>query len=36
MSADDVFPEAYTAWHLSTAARIAPKTTLTRLDMIGW
>jgi nicotinamidase-related amidase len=36
MSADDVFPEAYTAWHLSTAARIAPRTTLTRLDMIGW
>lgn len=36
MSADDVFSEAYTAWHLSTAARIAPKTTLTRLDMIGW
>ena len=36
MSADDVFPEAYTAWHLATAARIAPQTTLTRLDMIGW
>jgi nicotinamidase-related amidase len=36
MSADDIFPEAYTAWHLSTAARIAPKTTLTRLDMIAW
>ena len=36
MSADEVFPEAYTAWHLSTAARIAPKTTLTRLDMIAW
>ncbi len=36
MSADEVFPEAYTAWHLSTAARIAPRTTLTRLDMITW
>lgn len=36
MSADEVFPEAYTAWHLSTAARIAPKTTITRLDMISW
>lgn len=36
MSADDVFPEAYTAWHLSTAARIAPRTTLTRLGMIQW
>ena len=30
MSADEVFPEAYTAWHLATAARIAPQTTLTR------
>lgn len=36
MSSDDVFPEAYTAWHLSTAARIAPNTTLTRLGMITW
>lgn len=36
MSADEVFPEAYTAWHLSTAARIAPKTTLTRLGLISW
>src|SRR6202040_1867238 len=34
MSADDLFPEAYTAWHLSTAARISNQTTLTRLDMI--
>ncbi len=36
MSADEVFPEAYTAWHLSTAARIAPKTTITRLSLISW
>jgi nicotinamidase-related amidase len=36
MSADDLFPELYTAWHLSTAARIAPQTTLTRLDMISF
>ena len=36
MSADDVFPEAYTAWHLATAARISAQTTLTRLDMIVW
>lgn len=34
MSADDPFPEAYTAWHLANAARIASKVTLTRLDMI--
>jgi len=36
MSADDLFPEAYTAWHLSTAARISNQTTLTRLDMTGF
>lgn len=36
MSADDVFPEAYTAWHLSTAARISSNVTLTKFDMIGF
>ena len=36
MSADDVCPELYTAWHLSTAARISAKVTLTRFDMIGF
>jgi nicotinamidase-related amidase len=36
MSSDEVFPDLYTAWHLSTAARIAPKVTLTRLDMISF
>ena len=36
MSSDDVFPELYTAWHLSTAARISSKVTLTRIDMIGF
>jgi nicotinamidase-related amidase len=36
MSSDDLFPELYTAWHLSTAARISNQTTLTRLDMIGF
>ena len=36
MSADNVFPEAYTAWHLSTAARISANVTLTRFDMIGF
>jgi nicotinamidase-related amidase len=34
MSSDDVFPELYTAWHLSTASRIADKTTLTKIDMV--
>jgi nicotinamidase-related amidase len=36
MSADDLFPELYTAWHLSTAARISAQVTLTRLDMINF
>jgi nicotinamidase-related amidase len=34
MSSDDLFPEAYTAWHLATASRISNQVTLTRLDMI--
>jgi nicotinamidase-related amidase len=36
MSADNVFPELYTAWHLSTAARISAKVTLTKFDLIGF
>jgi nicotinamidase-related amidase len=34
MSSDDTFPELYTAWHLSTASRIADKVTLTKTDMV--
>jgi nicotinamidase-related amidase len=36
MSSDDVFPELYTAWHLSTAARISNEVTLTKFEMIGF
>jgi len=36
MSGDEVFPELYTAWHLSTAARISAMVTLTKFDMIGF
>jgi nicotinamidase-related amidase len=36
MSGDEVFPELYTAWHLTTAARISAKVTLTKFDMIGF
>jgi hypothetical protein len=36
MSADDVFPEFCSAWHLANAARISNRVTLTRLDMIGF
>jgi nicotinamidase-related amidase len=36
MSADTVFPELYTAWHLATAARVSNQVTLTTLDRIGY
>ena len=36
MSADDLFPELYTAWHLANAARIMNQVTLTKIDMIGY
>ena len=36
MSGDNVFPELYTAWHLTTAARISGKVTLTRFDMMAF
>jgi nicotinamidase-related amidase len=36
MSSDDLFPEAYTAWHLANAARISNQVTLTKLDMIAF
>jgi nicotinamidase-related amidase len=36
MSSDDAFPELYTAWHLSTASRIADKVTLTKIDMVSF
>lgn len=34
MSADDLFPELYTAWHLSTAARISNQVTLSQLNAV--
>src|SRR5204863_4529090 len=36
MSADEVFPELYTAWHLATAARISSSVTLTKFELIGF
>lgn len=36
MSSDDLFPEAYAAWHLATAARISAQVTLTKLDAISY
>ena len=36
MSSNDAFPELYTAYHLTTAARIDAKVNLTRVDMISY
>ena len=36
MSSNEAFPELYTAYHLTSAARIADKVTLTRADMISY
>ncbi len=36
MSADDLFPELYTAWHLANAARISSQVTLTKIELIGY
>jgi nicotinamidase-related amidase len=34
MSAESLYAEQYTAWHLTNAPVIAPKITLTRIDMV--
>lgn len=36
MSSNEAFPELYTAHHLTTAARVEAKVTLTRVDMISY
>ena len=36
MSSNEAFPELYTAYHLTTAARVEAKVTLTRVDMISY
>lgn len=36
MSADDAYPEQYTAWHLTNASRIAPRVTLTKIDLVQY
>ena len=36
LSSNEAFPELYTVWHLANAARIAPKTIVTRVDMITY
>jgi nicotinamidase-related amidase len=34
MSASDLYPEQYVAWHLSHAPGVAPRVTLTKIDMM--
>jgi nicotinamidase-related amidase len=36
MSSTELYAEQYVAWHLTHAPGVAPKTTLTRIDMIGF
>jgi nicotinamidase-related amidase len=36
MSSDTIFPELYTAWHLTNAARISNQVTLTKIESIGF
>ena len=36
MSSNEAFPELYTAYHLTTSARVEAKVTLTRVDMISY
>lgn len=36
MSSDTIFPELYTAWHLTNAARISNQVTLTKMESIGF
>ncbi len=36
VSAPTTYAEQYTAWHLANAPRLAPQTTLTKIDLIGY
>jgi len=36
MSGDGLYPEQYTAWHLTHTQRIMQHVTLTRVDMVGY
>ena len=36
MSSTELYAEQYVAWHLTHAPGVGPKTTLTRIDMIGF
>ena len=36
MSGDSLYPEQYTAWHLTHTQRVMQQVTLTRVDLIGY
>jgi nicotinamidase-related amidase len=36
MSGDSLFPEQYTAWHLTHTQRVMQQVTLTKVDLIGY
>ena len=36
MASTELYAEQYVAWHLTHAPGVAQKTTLTRIDMIGF
>lgn len=36
MSAENTYPEQYTAWHLANASTISQRVTLTRIDLIRY
>jgi hypothetical protein len=36
MSSTELYAEQYVAWHLTHAPGVTQKTTLTRMDMIGF
>ena len=36
MSAAEVYPEQYTAWHLANAPVVGQRVTLTRIDMVRY
>jgi hypothetical protein len=36
MSGDSLYPEQYTAWHLTHTGRVMQQVTLTKVDLIGY
>ena len=36
VTSSNTYAEQYTAWHLTTAPRVGPQVTLTRIDLVGY